>query len=215
MNTRLIKNELCAALVVGTLFSTLFSTLGCQSPYYADRGAVAGGLTGAGVGAIVGNSLGNPLAGTAIGAGFGALTGAAVGGAIDDVSAQNRAAISAQMGRPVGQGAATIEEVVAMSRAGVEPGLITNYINSSGIARPVNAQDVIRMHQQGVATTVIDTMQRPQVASRPGRVAQGPPVVVHGDPYYCGPPRHIYYRNPYGYHHGYDPHVGFGITIGH
>jgi hypothetical protein len=192
------------------------ASIGCQSPYYADRGTAAGGLAGAGIGAIVGNSVGNPLAGTAIGAGIGALTGNAIGTAMDDMQAQNRAEIAAHLGRPVAQGAASVEEVVAMSRAGVDPQLIANYVNNSGVARPINAQDVIYMHQQGVPTGVIDTLQRPQVAAapQPTYVAQQPrPVIVeeihYGAPYYCPTPRHYYYHH----RHHHEPRVGFGISF--
>src|SRR5918995_2080309 len=100
--------------------------IGCQSPYYADRGAGVGALGGAGVGALVGNAVGNTAGGALIGAGVGALGGAAVGSAIDDVQAQNRAEIAAQMGRQVQIGAATPEEVIAMTRSGVSPQLIQN-----------------------------------------------------------------------------------------
>jgi hypothetical protein len=172
-------------------------------------------LAGAGIGAIVGNSVGSPVAGTAIGAGIGALTGGAIGGAMDDLAAQNRAEIAAHLGRPVAQGAATVEEVVAMTRAGVDPQLIANYVNNSGVARPITAQDVIYLSQQGVAASVIDTMQRPVVAAapQPVRVAQQPvPVIVeeyhYGAPY-CYPPRHHFY-----YHHRHHhPRVGFGISF--
>jgi uncharacterized protein YcfJ len=183
---------------------------GCQSPYYANRGAAAGGLAGAGVGALVGNAVGETAGGALIGAGVGALTGGAVGGALDEVRAENRAAIASQMGRPVAQGAATVPEVVEMSRAGVDPRLITNYINSSGVAQPVNAQDVIYMSQQGVPTDVIQSMQTPRVARAPVYAAPPQPVVIeeyYGPPGYWGP-RHHYYRP----HPCPPPNVGFGFT---
>ena len=94
--------------------TTIGLLAGCKSPYYADQGAVTGGLTGAGVGAIVGNAVGETAGGAAIGAGIGALTGAAIGDSMDQLAAENRAAIAAHMGRPVPAGAATIDEVVEM-----------------------------------------------------------------------------------------------------
>jgi len=199
-------------LLAFTTGYVLVAQAGCRSPYYADRGAVAGGLTGAGVGALVGHAVGDTGAGAAIGAGVGALTGGAIGGALDDIEARNRAEIAAQMGRPVAQGAATIGEVVAMSQAGVDPRLIVNYVNNSGMAQPVNAQDVIYLHQQGVATDVIQTMQTPRVAQAPVRVVSQPgPVIIeehhYGQPYYFGPPRRFYY------HHQSGPRVGWGVSI--
>jgi hypothetical protein len=195
---------LCFVVVVG----------GCASPYYADRGAAVGGLGGAGVGALIGDAVGETAGGALIGAGVGAVTGAAVGGALDSVQAENRAAIASQMGRPVPQGAATVPEVVAMSRAGVDPRLITNYVSSSGMAQPVNAQDVIYMTQQGVPTDVIQATQSPpRLAQAPVYAAPPPgPVVVEEihygpPPYYWGPPRPHFYPPPCP-----PPHVGVGFT---
>lgn len=188
----------------------VLALVGCRSPYYADRGALAGGLTGAGVGAIMGNAVGETAGGAAIGAGIGALTGGAIGGALDDIEARNRAEIAAQLGRPVAQGQATVGEVVAMSRAGVDPRLIVNYVNNSGVAQPVNAQDVIYLTQQGVSPDVIQAMQTPRVAQVPPRVVVPPPgpVIIeeyhYGRPY-CPPPHYHYYH-----HH---PHVGWGISF--
>lgn len=196
--------------VVVTCCLMAVAQVGCQSPYYADRGAAAGGLAGAGVGALMGNSVGNAAGGALIGAGVGALTGGAVGGALDDIAAQNRAQIAAQMGRPVAQGAATIPEVVAMTQAGVEPRLIMNYINTSGVSQPISAQDVIYLHQQGVATDVIQTLQTPRVAERPVPMAPpAQPVIIeeyhYGPPIY-GPPR--YYRS-----YRPAPHIGWGVSF--
>jgi Glycine zipper len=187
----------------------LAAAAGCQSPYYADRGAATGGLAGAGIGALVGNAVGETAGGALIGAGVGALTGGAVGGALDDIRAENRAAIAAQMGRPPVQGAATVPEVVAMSRAGVDPRLIVNYVNTSGVAQPVNAQDVIYLSQQGVPTDVIQAMQTPRVARAPVYAAPPGPVIVeeygYGPPYYWGPRPHYYRPCP-------PPQVGVGFT---
>ncbi len=190
----------------------LTAIVGCRSPYYADRGALAGGLAGAGVGALVGNAVGETAGGAAIGAGIGALTGNAIGGAIDDVEARNRAAIAAQMGRPVPQGAATVGEVVAMTRAGVDPQLISNYVNNSGMAQPLNAQDVIYLTQQGVRPDVIQTMQTPRIAQTPPAVIVPPPpgpVIIEEYPYGppCGyPPPPFYHRHP-------GPRVGWGVSF--
>lgn len=162
----------------------LLLVAGCQSPYYADRGAGIGALAGAGTGAIVGHAVGDTGAGLAIGAGIGALTGAAVGGTMDEMAAQNRAQIAAQLGRQVHTGAATIDEVVAMSRSGVDSRLIQNYIHTSGVAQPLAANDVIYLHNQGVATDVIQTMQNPPIPQT--AFAQRPVTIIQGHHY--GPP---------------------------
>lgn len=185
---------------------------GCRSPYYADQGAVTGGLAGAGIGALVGNAVGETAGGAAIGAGIGALTGGTIGGALDDIEARNRAEIAAQMGRPVAQGQATVGEVVAMSQARVDPRLIVNYVNNSGMAQPVTAQDVIYLTQQGVPSDIIQAMQAPRVAQAPVQVVAPPgPVIIeeyhYGRPYYCPPPHYHFYHDRPG------PRVGWGISF--
>jgi hypothetical protein len=203
------------AALAALLALSLFGPIGCRSPYYADRGAGVGAIGGAGVGALVGNAVGDTAAGALIGAGVGALGGAAVGGAIDDVQAQNRAEIAAQLGRQVQPGAATIEEVVNLSRSGVDPRLITNYVRTSGMARPLTANDLIYLQSNGVSVEVIQMMQNPPapVATGP-MVAQGRPVIVEEHYYpapYCGPHWGYYHHHP----RHCDPHVSWGIHIGH
>ena len=185
---------------------------GCQSPYYADRGAGLGALAGAGAGAIIGNQTGDAGTGAVIGAGLGALTGAAVGSGMDEMAAQNRAQIAAQLGRQVQGGAANINEVIAMTQAGVSPVLIQNYVRTSGVAQPLSATDVIHLHNQGVDINVIQAMQTPTVAAPPV-VASRPPVIV--EEHYYGPPG--CYHPHFGYHHsfhrGHRPRTSFGFSI--
>lgn len=196
-----------AALVAG----------GCQSPYAADRGAGFGALAGAGVGALVGSQTGNPGAGAAIGAGLGAITGGAVGGELDRISAENRAAIAAQMGRQVPAGAATVDEVVAMSQAGVQPRLIAQYVQTSGVARPVTAQDVVFMTQQGVPAEAIQVMMNPpapQVAAVQPAVATQPVIIEehhYGAPVFYPPPRHFHH---YHRRRACGPRVGWSVSVG-
>lgn len=204
--------------IAALLASFVSGSFGCRSPYYADRGAGVGALGGAGVGAIVGNAVGDTAAGALIGAGVGALGGAAVGGAIDDVQAQNRAEIAAQLGRQVQPGAATIDEVVNLSRSGVDPRLISNYVRTSGMARPIAANDLIYLQSNGVSTDVIQTMQSsPMPAGQPTIVAQGPPVIVQEHYYpaapYCGP--HWGYYHHHRRHCGPPPRVSWGVSFGH
>lgn len=194
------------------LFLIVYSTsVGCRSPYYADRGAGVGALAGAGAGAIIGDATGgNAGTGALIGAGLGAITGATVGDAMDEMQARNRAEIAAHMGRQVQPGAATIEEVVAMSHAGVAPPLIQNYVRTSGMARPLAAADVIYLHNQGVATDVIQMMQNPPP---PAALAQAPPPVVVEEHFYGPPPC---YGPHFGYYHGpwrRGPRTSFGFSI--
>ena len=163
---------------------------GCASPYYADRGAVFGGVAGAGTGALVGHAMGNTGAGAIVGAGVGMLAGSAVGGSLDEIEARNRAQIEASLARPLPPGGVTVDDVVAMSRAGVQEPLIVNHIRANGVARPLQAPDLIRLQQDGVTPLVVQTMQ-----SSPSPV-DGQPLVVRGSP---PPPVVIVEEYPYGH----------------
>lgn len=186
--------------------------VGCNSPYHADRGALFGGLTGAGVGALVGNAVGNTAAGTAIGAGVGALTGAAVGAEMDEMEARNRAMIEAQLGRRVAGGAVSVEDVVAMTQAGVKDELIVNHIRAHGISRPLQTSDLIALQQQGVSSRVVAAMQEPpvvQAAPQPVIIQQPPPAVIV-EPY--GP---YWYGHYHPWHPAprYRPGVTWGLSV--
>lgn len=189
---------------------------GCRSPYFADKGAGVGALGGAGVGAIVGNAVGDTAAGALIGAGVGTLGGAAVGTAIDEAQAQNRAEIAAQLGRQVQPGVATIDEIVAMSKSGVDPRLIQNYVRTSGMSRPLSANDVIFLHNNGVSSDVIQTMQTPPPPQGPPLVAAAPPVqpVIVEERYYAdpflGPPPPFYGPHCFG---PPGPRVSWGVSV--
>jgi hypothetical protein len=100
-------------------------------------------------------------------------------------------------------------EVVAMTRAGVDPRLINNYVTNSGMAQPVTAQDVIYLTQQGVAPDVIQAMQTPRVAQVPGAIVAPPPgpVIIHEHRAY--PPPHFHYFH----HHHHRPRIGWGVTF--
>ena len=200
-------------LILGLILT--LSAVGCCSPYHADRGALFGGLLGAGTGAVIGNALDNPGAGAAIGAGVGALTGAAVGQELDEMEARNRAMIAQQLGHQVAAGAVGIQDVVAMTQAGVNDELIVNHIRAHGVAAPLQASDLIHLQQQGVSTRVVSAMQNPP--PRPARpvVVQGgpPPVVVqeyHYGPPIWGPPRPRYYHRP----RRARPGTSWGVSIG-
>ena len=123
---------------------------------------------------------------------------------MDDIDAKNRAQIAAAMGRAPAPGAVNVNDVVAMSRAGVNDQLIVNHLNANGLARPLQANDIIYLQQNGINPSVIDAMQRTRVAVvQPAGavvVPGGPPpaaVVVAGPGYYYGPRYYGYY------HHGW------------
>lgn len=194
------------------VFSVVFASQGCRSPYRSDQGALFGGLLGAGAGAIVGHELGNTGAGAAIGAGVGALTGAVVGQELDEIEAENRRMIASQMGRPAPAGAVTVDDVVEMTRAGVDDELIVSHVRANGAVRTPTTQDLISLQNQGVSSRVVKAMQEPP--PRPVVVDRSPrPVIIreyHHDPYcYPDPYAHHYDRHYRGHR---EPAVRLGFT---
>lgn len=127
------------------------------------------------------------------------VSSAPMGASLDDIDARNRADIAAQLGRPVAPGPATPAEVVAMTRAGVDPRFIIGYINRSTNMNPITAADVIDLHNQGVNEQVIQAMLTPGSAYSRSEVARTMPqrVYIIEDP--CWP----YYYPHYGYAHSY------------
>ncbi len=189
---------------------------GCASPYHADRGAATGGLLGATAGAIIGHQSGHTLGGAVLGGAVGALAGNAIGSGMDEVEARNRAEIEARLGRQVAPGAVTVDDIIAMTRAGVDEEVIAQYVSYRGMAHPVHAPEMIRMQQEGVGKTVMQAAQRPPIQRAPARVSQPTYIVEEhcwGAPGYY----HPYPRHYYGHHHYQPryrrPHVGWGVSI--
>ena len=181
-------------------------TCGCMSPFHTDRGAFYGGVTGAGLGALAGSASGNTAAGAIIGAGVGTLTGAAVGNSLDEMEARNRALIEARLARPLPPGGATVDDVIAMHRAGVDPVTVTHHIQANGTARPLQPADLIRMQQEGVPSSVVQALQSAPIAAStdphglpttPIYVPAGPPpIIIESYPPPWRPP-----HRPYRWHH--------------
>ena len=179
---------------------------GCAS--YTDQGALTGGALGLGTGALVGHAMGNTAAGALIGTGVGALGGAAVGSAMDESEARNRALIEQRLGHQVAPGAVSIQDVVAMTRAGIDETVIVTHIRSHGLAAPLQTADLIYLQQQGVSRGVVEAMQTQPVATvQPVAVpAYPPPVMVDGGPYYYDCYGRPYYYRP-------EPAVGLGVSF--
>lgn len=186
--------------------AVLVAAVGCETE--SQTGALAGGGIGAIAGGIIGHQFHNTAAGAVIGGAAGAVTGAAIGNSLDQQEARNRALIEQQLGRPM-PGAVSVDDAIAMTRAGVAEQVICDHINAVGVLRPLETSDIIYLKQNGVGDRVVQTMQNPahQAVVVEPQPAPPPPVAV--DPYYYGP----YYRPyPYYYYHR-PPPPGIGVTI--
>jgi outer membrane lipoprotein SlyB len=191
---------LSACLLLAAILSC-----GCKSGSYAQRGGILGGLAGAGIGAAAGESGGDAVPGALIGGAVGALAGSVIGDGMDADLAR-RQEIETRIGRQLAA-AVTIEDAIAMTRAGLSDDVITAHIRASGVARPLSVNDLIYLRDQGVSDAVIKAMQ---LTPRPVPVAAPPPrpVIIeeyHYDPW-CAPP-------PF-WHHRHYHHARPGITWG-
>jgi hypothetical protein len=94
------------------------------------------------------------------------------------------------MGRQM-QGAVTPDDVIAMTRAGLSEAVIATHIRASGVAQPLQVNDLIHMRNQGVPDSVIVTMQQtPPRTAATAVVTQPmpPPGTVVVEHYYAPPP---------------------------
>lgn len=203
------SRSLLAVLALLTLAAT-----GCRSPYRSDQYALGGGLLGAGTGALIGHAVGNTAAGAVIGAGVGAVSGAVVGDSVDQIEAQNQAelaAIEARIGRPVAAGAVTLDDVIAMTQAGVEDEVIVRHVQANGSARPLQTADIIYLKDNGVSGRVIQTLQSPPPPRTVVREVRAPPPLIVEEYYYDDPWCHEPHYRRYRHHHHHEPHVSWGI----
>jgi hypothetical protein len=186
------------------VLGTVVHGAGCQSMNYAQRGGVLGGLAGAGIGAAAGESGGDAIPGALIGGTIGALTGSVIGDGIDADLAR-KAEIEARIGRRLAE-AATPDDAIAMTRAGLSDDVIISHIRAHGVARPLEVNDLIHLRIEGVSDAVVKTLQTSPGPVAVVRAPPGPPPVVvheHYDPW-CGPP-------PWYHHHRHHPGVTWGI----
>lgn len=171
-------------------------TGGCQTN--ADRGTFFGTLLGAGTGAIIGNQTGNRDKGALIGGVVGGLAGNAIGSSVDEMEARNREMIEQRLGRKVRPGAVTIDDVINMSKAGVDDELIINHIRAHGVATSLTTPDIILLKNQEVSPRVIATMQNPPIARPVSHAPPRPRPVFIEEHYY---PHH--YSKPRPHHNGW------------
>ena len=163
----------CIPLVTGA--ALLVGTIGCeQLPGTKEsQGAVIGGATGAAVGAAVAeNNLLGALIGGIIGAGGGYLIGANVdkitGKEREDAERANTRAqnnpVTADQARSAttadvnADGFVTMDEVVAMEKAGLRDSEIIDRLRTSGQVFELTEQQKQYLMNQGVSRNVVDTM---------------------------------------------------------
>ena len=154
----------------------ILTSLGCRSPFYADRGAAAGGLAGAGIGAAIGEATDEPLAGAAIGGLVGAATGGLIGNQMDD-QAEHGFGRAVQ---PAVYAPNAIQDVIAMTSAGISDDVIIAHMQTNGLPGPLEAGDLIALKQQGVSDNVIRAMQQgPAIRSiAPAAYYEPAPAVI-------------------------------------
>ncbi|MCH5374262.1 MAG: glycine zipper domain-containing protein [Planctomycetes bacterium] len=182
-----------------------------------NKGMTFGALMGALTGAAIGEHNDKPLAGAAIGTAVGALAGAAIGDTADNDIARQQAYRQQQVDYQLAQ-AASIDQVISMSQAGLGDNVIVTHIQTNGVVYRPQANDLIVLKQAGVSDPVIRAMQTARLATAP------PPAPVYRDrviveerhyvapvypyrayPWHYPPPRPPYPRSG----------VHWGVTIGH
>ncbi|MBW3600497.1 MAG: hypothetical protein KY475_24935, partial [Planctomycetes bacterium] len=179
-----------------------------------ERGAVIGGLGGALAGAAIGKHNGETAAGALLGGAVGLIAGSAIGDAKDrDITRQHAAY---QYHVQAASRAITPSQVVTMTHSGVNPQVIITQIQQNGVARRLEVNEVIWLHQQGVNESVITAMQHAPLATAvvAPPPAYSPPVVVQEHHYYTPRPRYYHYPRYHHHHHHHRPSFYGGITIG-
>lgn len=139
-------------LFVAGLLTSFAASSGCSTAM--GTGAATGATLGYGIGALAGH---NPFAAT-VGAAFGTAAGILGGGAYDAIKgkkaqrAANAAAADAVAHAP------TLEEIVYMTQNAVPPEQIVEQIHASGVIYRLNAEQIIWLNRQGVATPVVNAL---------------------------------------------------------
>ena len=180
----------------------------CQHRHRDDL-ALFGGLTGAGIGAVLSKGNSNRGENTLIGAAVGALTGAALGSSMDEVEAHNQSLFEEHLGRQL-SGATTMDDVLALSRAGLGDEVIRTHLARHGVAQPPTTQDLIILKQEGVSDAIIQAMQAPTTS--PVVPASHMPVIVN-EHYHSGPRYPMYHFYDHHRRHSYPHHPGFSWGI--
>ena len=202
--------------------SILAVACGCRATSYADRGATLGALTGALGGAAIGEHNGDAASGALVGSVVGALAGATVGETIDYEVARSAEIIEQRMGRKLA-GSVAMEDVIAMSQAGLSDNVITTHLRANGVASPPSVPDLITLRNAGVSDSVVQAMQQTpppttqvsrQYGSSPYSVGPPAPVIIEEHHYVA--PAVPYHRHHHHRHRGPKrPGIHWGVSFGH
>ena len=117
---------------------------------------VTGGVIGGITGGLIGEHNDDPLVGTIIGTTAGALLANAAGQANDGIEAEIVATEQEYLERAV-----TLNQLLAMTQAGVDDAVIISRIETNGPAQPLTTDDIIFLSKSQVAATVISAYQAP------------------------------------------------------
>ena len=139
----------------------LAASTGCQSsPNRAGEGTLIGGLLGAGAGTIIGNQSRDRDKGRTQGALIGGVVGA-LGGALagSQMQKQPQQQQSGQPTQAVNPGQMSVQQIVDLSKQGVNAEVIVDRIRMSNSRFSLSQSDVEYLKGQGVSQKVISSMQ--------------------------------------------------------
>jgi Glycine zipper/WXXGXW repeat (2 copies) len=178
-----------AILKVLTGIGLLSLLSGCMTPTgepdYTGSGALIGGASGATLGALA--DEGAPGAGALIGGAAGVIAGGLIGHSMDQQAQAARSAPPpAYYNSPPATAAPSVEDVKAMTRAGVSEDVIIQQINNTHAVYHLDANAIIDLKNSGVSQKVIAAMintATPVVAPAPPPPQPEPVVVAPGPGY--------------------------------
>ena len=119
-------------------------------------GAALGGLGGA----AIGNHNQNTLAGAAIGTAAGAVAGAAIGEAQDKKVAREQAERQERAWETLVTQGVTPGCLIGMLESQLPEEVIITHIETTGLAHPLEPEDLVALSQAGVPDSLIQAMQR-------------------------------------------------------
>ncbi len=134
----------------------------CLSFLSCETKAGTGALLGGGGGAIIGGALGGGT-GALIGAGAGAVGGAIIGATLD---ASDRDKLNDSTRKRYDSGEPlTVDDVIAMYKAGISEDKIIGAINGNGTYQ-LTSDDVRKLKNVGVSQNVIKSMRENSIYDR-------------------------------------------------